>query len=89
MGNCCGCCDGDEPKGGQGGSAPAASGGPRDTEKDREARALAAERAANRQKQFEQSAVGKAAYKSVQEVKESRKAGGGNTGQPTAADWRD
>ncbi|GIL45563.1 hypothetical protein Vafri_2765, partial [Volvox africanus] len=97
MGNCCGCCgDGDEPKkGGQSGYATfsgnvqGGSGGARETEKDREARLLAAERAEQRQKQFEQSAVGKAAYRSVQEVKDSRKAGGGNSSQPTAADWRD
>ncbi|EFJ52464.1 hypothetical protein VOLCADRAFT_102959 [Volvox carteri f. nagariensis] len=125
MGNCCGCCEGDKPnKGGQGGYATfqgSAQGGSGETEKDRAARLLAAERAEQRQKQFEQSAVGKAAYRqpnkqqkqehtpgpaakledpksqyavlgvylSVQEVKDAKKAGGGNTGQPTAADWRD
>ncbi|PNW86584.1 hypothetical protein CHLRE_02g092650v5 [Chlamydomonas reinhardtii] len=93
MGNCC-CGDSGADKGysnfnggGATGGTRSGGGGP-ETERDREARVLAAERAAARQQQFETSAVGKAAYKSVQEVKDSRKAGGGNTGQPTAADWQ-
>lgn len=44
--------------------------------------------AAARQQNFESSAVGKAAYKSVKEVKEQRTAGAvGNSGQPDARDW--
>ncbi|KAG2435078.1 hypothetical protein HXX76_007165 [Chlamydomonas incerta] len=96
MGNCC-CGESEADKGysnfnanggGAGGGGTRLGGGGPETERDREARALAAERATARQQQFETSAVGKAAYKSVQEVKDSRKAGGGNTGQPTAADWQ-
>ncbi len=44
--------------------------------------------AAARQQKFESSAVGRAAYNSVKEVKDLRKAGGGNDGQPTASDWQ-
>ncbi|KAG2500973.1 hypothetical protein HYH03_000795 [Edaphochlamys debaryana] len=96
MGACFSCCGDDEKKSAPGGysnfsgAAGGGGGGTRvDTEKDREARVLAAERAAARQEKFETSAVGKAAYKSVKEVQDSRKTGGvGNTGQPTAADWQ-
>ncbi|KAG2428585.1 hypothetical protein HYH02_014287 [Chlamydomonas schloesseri] len=93
MGNCC-CGESSADKGysnftGGGATGGARTGGGPETERDREARLLAAERAAARQQQFETSAVGKAAYKSVQEVKDARKGGGGgNTGQPTAADWQ-
>eukprot|EP00798_Chlamydomonas_sp_ICE-L_P024211 gene24211-9810_t len=44
-------------------------GTPPDTPEDREARANAADRAAARQSQFENSAVGKAAYRGVAEAK--------------------
>ena len=40
-----------------------------------------------RQKQFEQSAGGKAAYKSVRAVKEERHAGAATRGNDNAADW--
>lgn len=86
MGACFSCC-GDDKKHSEY-STFGGSGGAKDTEKDREARAQAADAAAARQQKFESSAVGRAAYNSVKEVKDSRKAGGGNDGQPTASDWQ-
>ncbi|WIA11825.1 hypothetical protein OEZ86_002813 [Tetradesmus obliquus] len=84
MGICASCCGGkrpkyadDEPFGRL--SAPAPQ-----TEADREARALAAERAEARQQQFERSAVGRAAIKSVKEAKRQDERPAGNN---TARDW--
>mmetsp|Transcript_29175 Transcript_29175/g.74448 ORF Transcript_29175/g.74448 Transcript_29175/m.74448 type:complete len:85 (+) Transcript_29175:90-344(+) len=81
-----GCCFGKESGStgysnfaGGGGSAP-------ETEQDRQARLLAAERAAARQQQFEQSAVGRAAYTAVKDAKKPA-ANVGNSGGADARDW--
>uniref|UniRef100_A0A7S0URJ2 Small VCP/p97-interacting protein n=1 Tax=Polytomella parva TaxID=51329 RepID=A0A7S0URJ2_9CHLO len=80
MGACLSCC-GDQEKE----QYPSSSSYPREivsnnissnntlSSKDTEARALAAEKAAERQKQFEKSAAGRAAYKTEKEIKESKK----------------
>lgn len=60
-------------------------GGAPQTEEDRAARAMAAERAEARQKQFEQSAVGRAAMKSVKDAKKPTVAT--PAGGATAQDW--
>eukprot|EP00877_Chromochloris_zofingiensis_P002369 jgi/Chrzof1/12132/Cz06g22120.t1 len=52
-------------------------------QKDREARERAAEQAEARQRQFEKSAVGRAALKSVKEAKKQER----TTTGPTAQDW--
>lgn len=62
---------------------PAASSQP-NTPLDDEARRMAAERAEQRQKKFETSAVGRAAYKSEKEAKAPARTGGDNS---TAKDW--
>eukprot|EP00195_Chlamydomonas_chlamydogama_P008756 CAMPEP_0202897190 /NCGR_PEP_ID=MMETSP1392-20130828/6020_1 /ASSEMBLY_ACC=CAM_ASM_000868 /TAXON_ID=225041 /ORGANISM="Chlamydomonas chlamydogama, Strain SAG 11-48b" /LENGTH=99 /DNA_ID=CAMNT_0049582769 /DNA_START=8 /DNA_END=307 /DNA_ORIENTATION=- len=97
MGNCCG---GSETRhettgqyqtfrgtgttvGGAGGGG-GGGGGPV-TQKDMDARALAAEKAAQRQQQFEQSAVGRAAYTAVKDAKKPVTSPGG--GADTSRDW--
>jgi hypothetical protein len=59
-----------------------------DTEADRQARVAAAAAAEARQQAWAGTAAGKAAIKSVQQVKEERAAGGRlGAGPDTAKDW--
>eukprot|EP00803_Ostreobium_quekettii_P010830 evm.model.scf_150EXC.3 EVM.evm.TU.scf_150EXC.3 scf_150EXC:23643-26216(+) len=90
MGNCCGLCgDGGEreeeyrPVPSHGGlSAP--SGHRRMTDMDREAQAKAAEAAQARAQQFQQTPVGRAAYKAV---KEAKKQDARDSSSTAAQDW--
>lgn len=88
MGACLSCCGGSRARyGGSNdalfGQLPSPSAPP--TEQDREARALAAERAEARQRQFEQSAVGRAALKAAKDAKKPEVRPGGSGGN--AQDW--
>ncbi|GBF93669.1 hypothetical protein Rsub_06772 [Raphidocelis subcapitata] len=71
-----------------GGSEPTKAWGefdPSQAERDREARERAAAQAEARQQKFEQSAVGRAALKSVQNAKKAEARPG--AGGAEAADW--
>jgi len=85
-----GCCFGKESSGYQSWGSGRAGGAAVQTQQDAEARAIAAERAAQRQQQFENSAVGRAAYTAVKDVKNPKSTpmhGSRGGGGVDARDW--